>query len=30
MPREAASVEALKAAGGELDNAINNPFFGAL
>jgi hypothetical protein len=30
MAREAVNVEALAAAAGELNNAISNPFFGAL
>lgn len=30
MPKEAVDVEALNAAGGELNNAMTNPFFGAL
>lgn len=30
MPREAADVSALNAAGGEVNNALTNPFFGAL
>lgn len=30
MPSEKVSVESLNAAGGELNNAMTNPFFGAL
>lgn len=30
MPRDKVSVETLNAAGGELNNALTNPFFGAL
>lgn len=30
MPRDKVNVEILNAAGGELNNALTNPFFGAL
>lgn len=30
MPRDAVDPAALAAAGGEVDNALTNPFFGAL
>jgi hypothetical protein len=30
MPREAADAGALNAVGAELNNALTNPFFGAL
>jgi hypothetical protein len=30
MPREKVNVEVLNSVGGELNNALTNPFFGAL